>query len=110
MGKPWLEQWGYINGGLVKSRDGESDEDILASSLGRLALASAAPDMCRALLAVEWAAKLRWSLEQTCPSCGLNRLHDDGSHAVICVIDAALTTAGLPDQASRDAARKEAGI
>jgi hypothetical protein len=55
----------------------------------------------RALLAVEWGPRCPW-----CDERGVAyrrpRRHTDG-----CPIDAALTAAGLPDQASRDAARAE---
>lgn len=75
--------------------------------------AKAAPDMCRALLAVEWSVRdsLLGPDRLRCPSCGCSRrsLGGDG-HDPSCLIEPALTKAGLPDQASRDAARKELGL
>lgn len=56
-------------------------------------------DMCRALLAVEW----RYS------GCCLVCNGFQGRHFT-CLVDAALTKAGLPDQTSRNAARKELGL
>lgn len=79
----------------------------------RAKLAAAAPDMCRALLAVEWKGQPspRDGMSR-CPCCrGRRRVgkldffgHED------CWIDVALTKAGLPDQESRNAARKELGL
>lgn len=76
---------------------------------GRVRLAVAAPETVRALLAVEWLTDAPW-----CSRCKASR-HDDyygadlGKHEPDCTLDAALTKAGLPDQASRDAARKKLG-
>jgi hypothetical protein len=66
-------------------------------------LAAAAPEMCRALLTVEFRA---FGIFRICPECHALRGYD---HSVEppCAIDAALTKAGLPDQESRDRARKE---
>lgn len=61
----------------------------------RAALAAAAPALVRALLIGEWGG---WV---PCPVCNRNGPHRDD-----CELDHALKTAGFPDQASRDAARK----
>lgn len=69
-------------------------------------LFQAAPEICRALLAVEWGGLTNYGTAEACPYCGgESRRHEEG-----CIVDAALTEAGLPDQASRDAARKELGL
>jgi hypothetical protein len=77
----------------------------------RAELAAAAPALVRALLWSEWGVESRASNDGTqvpsadpedrsCPGCGY-RSHDEG-----CRIDAALTSAGFPDEASRKAARE----
>lgn len=66
-------------------------------------------DMCRALLEVEWVFDNEWE-DYKCPRCGAMRdiVHDvfPGEEHDPCPIDKALTKAGLPDQLSRDEARK----
>lgn len=86
----------------------------------RAKLAAAAPDMCRALLAVEWngdRSGCRDGCPSMCPDCrGLQRRWEhanwvlDKGHKKDCTLDSALIKAGLPDQESRCAARKELGI
>ena len=72
----------------------------------RCELGAAAPAMVRVLV------ELEWNGEDGCPMCwqdhrepsvlaSLGGPHDDG-----CALDAALTSAGLPDQASRDKLRE----
>lgn len=102
--KPWLETWDdEMSMGIIV----DQDEDCAK-------LAMAAPEMCRALLAVEWGAKHIQGLAVACPGCGARRgltfEIDYGKHDALCILDAVLTKAGLPDQKSRDAARKELGI
>lgn len=110
--KPWLETWRstlyadihYLNEprGISECVPGAgSGESERASFADRATLAAAAPEMCRALLAVEWASGM-WC----CPMCKMRS--DHGHHD--CSLDATLTKAGLPGHASRDAARKEMGI
>lgn len=72
----------------------------------RLRLASAAPEMVRALLLVEWNGGAG---RGDCSDCEADRYLDGGHHASDCDLDAALTKAGFPDQVSRDAGRKEMG-
>lgn len=72
--------------------------------------------MRNALLAVEWTGTEVFQdedangdscagiTEDVCPAC-----FSYGQHGTTCALNAALTAAGLPDQASRDAARKEIG-
>lgn len=79
-------------------------------------LVVAVPQLVRALLAVEWGGPFVDSSPQNfapignvvrktvaCSGCGGNHL--DG-HTTGCPLDAALTAAGFPDQASRDGARR----
>jgi hypothetical protein len=70
-------------------------------------------ELRNALLSVEWNG-MAYGNTACCPACG-NIWEGEGSqpretHAETCKIDAALTNAGRPDQASRDAARNEIGI
>jgi len=119
MSKPWLETWRYKddpNDGAVV--DGECQYILVPANPNGAwwdaEFAAAAPDMCRALLAVEWGdTGSDWA--PCCPYChgpsplqGLE--HHYLGHDANCKLDAALTKAGLPDQAPRDAARKEMGI
>lgn len=130
MSKPWLETW----------KASEDGEDVVTASKkhGYLVCVaretedvsgfiSAAPDMCRALLAVEWAA-VEWAgtcnshevmcyePHAICPKCGGADPHesfvhpDEAGHHHDCTFDAALTKAGLATQEQRAAARKELGI
>jgi hypothetical protein len=84
------------------------ERDVITEEQAKLA--AAAPALLRALLAVEWGG---WNGEaydpcgDHCPACGgrgpaapVQHRHDG-----TCDLDAALTLAGLADQASRDAAR-----
>lgn len=117
--KPWLEKWEINEPGVVSTgTTGDAtfysmDLSEYAVRSDRAQLAAAAPDMCRALLAVEWNG-MAYGNTACCPACG-NIWEGEGSqpretHAEACKLDAALTKADLPDQASRDAARKEIGI
>lgn len=115
MSKPWLETWKATltkrGGELDKLRPGRKD-GIALFECGDLkvcaqyaSFAAGAPEMCRALLDVEWSAKPRMAMAW-CPCC----LGETPAHDNACRIDSALTKAGLPDQASRDAARRELGL
>lgn len=109
MSKPWLDTWKATltkrGGELDRLRPGRK-EGMATFMCGSLeicaqyaAFAAAAPDMCRALLACE--KKLEAIQEDPCaPSANYE----------LFAIDAALTKAGLPDQASRDAAREATGL
>lgn len=61
-----------------------------------------------ALLAVEWSGEDEGHYAH-CPLCGVIYVSGRTKH-VKCTIDAALTKAGLADQAFRDAVRKKLGI
>lgn len=97
----------------------------------RSRLALAAPEMCRALLAVEKSVHVGYGYPDgkkkrdehrdatygehlKCPWCPYvfyeHITLKNFFHHPNCPVDAALTKAGLPDQESRDAARKELGI
>lgn len=130
--KPWLETW------ELESVDREAEEQFerfarvvvhrgtdrfvggynmsIDDDESRARLAASAPQLVRALLAVEWDGGDQ-NAESVCPDCAapkypymavsagygeLPRKHRSG-----CALDSALTAAGLPDQASRDAARSE---
>lgn len=74
-------------------------------------------ELRNALLEVEWTGGHETGVdsgcESCCPCCDVEPEIFGGkcfSHTVDCKLDAALTKAGLPDQASRDAARKELGL
>jgi hypothetical protein len=99
--KPWLEPWEFIAvKDLEYGNTSIPDEDAK--------LMSAAPEMCRALLAVESAGKDDRG-ERCCPICG-GYANDIFYGHEACAIDIALTKAGLDTQEKRDAARKEMGI
>jgi hypothetical protein len=114
MAKPWLERW--VKDLELSGRvEAEGDLDTYVTdgyeSDDRTRLISAAPDMCRALLAVEWKGLTNYGTAASCPECDEEQRF--GCHlgdTIPCALDAALTKAGLPDQASRDAARKELGL
>lgn len=64
--------------------------------------------LVRALLTLEW--RYHHPHSDSCTYCGavrytLPRIANDKRHASDCAVDAALTLAGYPDQASRDAKR-----
>ena len=121
MSKPWLETWWKkvrVGDSVSITNDGgtERARAICRTPSSPWAdIVAAAPDMCRALLAAEWAASCPEcdSLHRICPWCkdadpSEGAVHpDESGHHDDCGLDAALTKAGLPDQASRDAARKE---
>jgi hypothetical protein len=145
MAKPWLERW-VKNLELSGRVEAEGDLDAYVTdgyeSDDRTQLISAAPDMCRALLAVEKAqcgyggganydAEIRAGMftaakvtrekydesygnHFACPWCPYvfyeKTTLKGFFHHPDCPIDAALTKAGLPDQASRNAARGELGL
>jgi len=97
---------GVRNGEPVWLQDCWADVPAPTYELGNEAmdfarLAAAAPALVRALLAVEWDD---YEGCPCCPSC--NEARDGNGHdSGACPVDAALTRAGFPDAASRDAAR-----
>ena len=104
----WMEEWAYdhvagptIDGDAAWSR-GPSDE--------RIRMCAAAPALVRALLAVEWRGVQVGNVHH-CPGCRGAERHGrdyDGENIGdgACQLDAALTLAGFPTQASRDEARR----
>lgn len=88
-----------------KDERGANYNEVDERAIERCTLAKAAPDMCRALLSVEWSAKPQLAM-CWCACC----VGEVPNHDATCALDMALTKAGLPDQASRDAARKELGL
>lgn len=121
--KPWLETWEVHprNGHLVVRVAGFPDDHGVALALDkshapRARLAAAAPALVRALLNAEWDGDrfAETPFGDKCPECGgvprevlpSGRLDPTLRHHPNCDIDAALTAAGLPDQASRDEARR----
>lgn len=89
----------------IEDEHGRNVNEVDERAVERAKLAVAAPDMCRALLEVEWSARLQVAM-YWCACC----VGEVPNHDATCALDAALTKAGLPDQASRDAARKELGL
>ncbi len=121
---PWLEKWGPpvvlpLNGRqhvATIAIDGSTDAlavvahethltaraiDVANDGIPeRARLAAAAPALARDVIRHEWSAQDIAGC-RACPACGgLAPTHDPG-----CPRDATLTSIGLPDQASRDAAR-----
>lgn len=79
-------------------------------SVEHAAIAAAAPALVRALLGVEWDGGDSCGMS-VAPCCGADKypthgLDSDRHHGPGCDLDAALTSAGFPDQASREAARE----
>ena len=119
MTKPWEETW-TAQGNLVDSDDniGEFYGD---DAHAQARLASAAPELVRALLAVEWEGDEPHEMWAVCSCCrGINPWHArrwtlDGEtealvdHRIGCSLDAALDAAGLP-RTSRADARTQLGL
>lgn len=100
MSKPWLETW-------LAPDDDQDDQDAnkgwRADTIEEARLFAAAPEMCRALLAVEYGAIHQGEYE--CPCCTMPPKHHHE-----CALDKALTKAGLDTQEKRDDARKDLGL
>jgi hypothetical protein len=101
--KPWEEEWGVGGYGELTYR--EPDPSLpkgevfipwsnvarpTQENLARVDFAAAAPDMARALLAIEWSGN---EAGTACPA----HLHCDArtGHAIDCALDAALRKAGV---------------
>jgi hypothetical protein len=113
MSKPWLETWEAEirgarclgvravgideDGNAYSARRVETDSGVYPPDADCGRFIAAAPMLVRALLAVECRGH-----RAPCAYCHVLFQHDAG-----CPVDAALTAAGLPDQASRDEARRE---
>ncbi len=102
MSKPWDETW-TVRGSAVQA-DGRDvldawyrgDDPVGGDARARLA--AAAPDLVRALLAVEWVRDEELYLGYECPWCGAR--NPDGSidtyhHEKPCTRQAALRKAGV---------------
>jgi hypothetical protein len=110
----WLEEWKCEANEkvvVVFDRGGVSVASHPNVSLAedRLILAAAAPALVRALLMVEWHRTLKCP-EGVCVVCNSSRKSGHGvawtEQRPQCDLNVALTAAGFPDQASRDAARE----
>ena len=128
MSAPWLEEWHCESRGMglvfgVYGIYGQPVPMRLDTREGapRARLAAAAPALVRALLAVEWAClETDEGSIAACAECGSPGAESAPRHVVDgqerywrhvphrdgCIVDAALTQVGLPDQASRDEARE----
>jgi hypothetical protein len=100
----WLENWHVSANSVVDDEGGYVLDDMRGDGwTGKIA--AAAPAMVRVLLEVEWDG-MNDSLRATCPQCMTEQDWDEGKHDSDCTFDAALTLAGFPDQAARNAARE----
>jgi hypothetical protein len=104
MTKPWEEDWEYgritpsFDTWYVRSHTGQLLSNGFPHEVDARLIA-AAPAMARALAMVEWEG---WNDHDECPYCGeVPQL----GHGPACVLDAALTQAGL-SPADREAVRK----
>jgi hypothetical protein len=117
MNEAYLETWVATATRTVTAFESEKDDKGFTLFDGQAGLASrasyedcvlaaAAPEMCRSLLMVEWGSHGH--------CCAVCHNHRDSfrslDHGDSCVLDAALTNAGLKTQEQRDAARKEIGL
>lgn len=90
MGKSWDETW-TASGSTVRNetRDLLESWNFDANAADRARLAAAAPDLVRALLAVEWIGP---EAHRRCSSCGAS---DIRGHYDDCALAAALRKAGV---------------
>jgi hypothetical protein len=103
----YLETWSVGATYPVEIRN-DADRVVAQGHPDRTQLIAAAPALVRALLACEW-AYVEWdegSCGPQCQGCSSNQPTMYAKHDPCCPVDAALTAAGLPDQASRDEARR----
>lgn len=125
--KPWEEEWRafgrYVNlqGGVPRAILVADGVVATEENVARARLASAAPELVRALLAVEWEGDESHEMYAVCPCCrGINPTHarrwtlDEETEALVdhrssCTLDSALDRAGLPRE-SRYAARAALGL
>lgn len=78
---------------------------LVDDDVARAKLAAAAPEMLRVLLQVEWEGG-DCAGTSVCPACAADKYPENRRRHDACPLDAALTAAGFPDQASREAARE----
>lgn len=82
---------GYVVRAQVEEPSGLAGAWLPATSPEQARLASAAPDMARALLACEWAGRVVDGVHCACPLC--DNVAPD--HLPDCALDAALRKAGI---------------
>ena len=91
--KPWEQTWEAIGSDLTMPPGAEFfGGDGTEADEANAKLAAAAPDMARALLAIEWRGGVQGD-SGMCPSCSV---FAGFSHAPNCALDAALRKAGVP--------------
>jgi hypothetical protein len=105
MSKPWEEQWRQVGSDVVTCEKPEWASRVFheaevtrvhharrepSVAHARARLAAAAPDLARALLAVEWGSSERG--HNACPACAAM---GPGDHCDGCQLDAALRKAGI---------------
>lgn len=115
--KPWLETWTCTVDGPAVDVEQVSISGIAGAfhglyDVGQAAhgrLIAAAPALVRALLAAEWGSGMGIPEgEDTCPACqGFPGTGHDDEPTGRCIIDAALSAAGLDTAEKRCAARAE---
>lgn len=128
----WMERWEQERARVVMAGTYDAatkrdrvlslfEDDLRNDRVGyeddceRAKLAAAAPELVRALLAVEWGG-VQIGQVHHCPACGGAERHcydfdgclmrEDVDSTPGCPLDAALTAAGFPTQESRDEARE----
>lgn len=101
--KPWEETWSTHGSDEVANERGTiASFGSEAGDYERTLLASAAPDMARVLIAIEWGATDEGD-NDVCPSCGFGAfVRPDpklpkvrAGHRPDCALDAALRKAGV---------------
>ena len=107
MTKVLLDDWVEHHGAVMLGSHRLGVFGISPEDRARARLAAAAPALVRALLEAE-VSGVRFP---QCPVCFFHRGEGPKgvAHAPVCSLDAALAAAGLPDQASRNEARREIG-
>jgi hypothetical protein len=107
-GKPaWMRASGAVGRGIVE----HGEVVAICPTEEHARVYGAAPALVRELLQLEWMEKFvtMMSEDDACPRCGCwGPISTNGKaeHEPLCSLNAALTAAGFPDQASRDAARE----
>jgi len=117
--KPWEENWIAEEGDVITSSGecifDESDCGVASKAVHepRASLASAAPDMARVLLSLEWSGRLDYVGDggyNCCPSCGGVAPEDAGSHDARHDVSRGRNVVGHRDDCAWDAALRKAGV